>query len=207
MYDALIFDWSGTLGDDLDLVIDATNHVFKKFQKPVISKKEFQTEFCLPYLNFYQKFIPHIPQKEIDKIFYEGFRFSKEKVSLLEGAEELLQFIQEKKMQLFMLTSVNEELLFPQLLELKVEKYFDKIYAGVIDKCDKIPQIIAEQNLEGKRVAFVGDMQHDIEAAKTVNIDSIALSGGYTSEKNLLESNPDFLFPDLKSFFHLLQSY
>ena len=48
----IIFDWSGTLVDDLPGVWQATNHVFKRAGISQITLEKFRAEFTLPFKNF-----------------------------------------------------------------------------------------------------------------------------------------------------------
>ena len=53
----IIFDWSGTLVDDLPAVWEATNYVLTQAERPEMSLEQFRAEFCLPFTIFYDK--PH----------------------------------------------------------------------------------------------------------------------------------------------------
>ena len=48
----IIFDWSGTLVDDLTPVLTATNHVFGLHGKPLFDRETFREKFYLPYKGF-----------------------------------------------------------------------------------------------------------------------------------------------------------
>jgi len=45
----IIFDWSGTLVDDLPAVLKASNFVLTQAGRPEMSMEEFRAEFSLPY--------------------------------------------------------------------------------------------------------------------------------------------------------------
>ncbi|MGZ4961641.1 MAG: HAD family hydrolase, partial [Limisphaerales bacterium] len=45
----IIFDWSGTLVDDLPAVLKATNYVLEKCGVETMSRDTFRKEFCLPF--------------------------------------------------------------------------------------------------------------------------------------------------------------
>ena len=45
----IIFDWSGTLVDDLPAVWEATNHVFAQSGIAPLSLEQFRAEFALPF--------------------------------------------------------------------------------------------------------------------------------------------------------------
>ena len=52
-YRSLIFDWSGTLVDDLPPTLYATNMVLGEYNVPTLSREEFRQRFRLPYPEFY----------------------------------------------------------------------------------------------------------------------------------------------------------
>ena len=56
----LIFDWSGTLADDLGPVIEATNLIFRHYGKPELLLEEFRERFCLPFDSFYEEHLPGV---------------------------------------------------------------------------------------------------------------------------------------------------
>ena len=49
MFRNLIFDWSGTLVDDLGPVIEATNAVLGKYAIAALDREGFRRCFRLPY--------------------------------------------------------------------------------------------------------------------------------------------------------------
>ena len=51
----IIFDWSGTLVDDLSAVWRSTNFTLENADRPPLSLKEFRAEFCLPFNEFYER--------------------------------------------------------------------------------------------------------------------------------------------------------
>ena len=81
----LIFDWSGTLVDDLTPVLEATNRVFAAHGKPPFDRQAFREKFYLPYEGFYKEHIPHAPLHELEEIFREVFRELHHSVTLLPG--------------------------------------------------------------------------------------------------------------------------
>lgn len=48
MFKNLIFDWSGTLVDDLALTLDASNYVFSQYGKPCMDRDEFRANSSFP---------------------------------------------------------------------------------------------------------------------------------------------------------------
>jgi phosphoglycolate phosphatase len=50
----LIFDWSGTLADDLPSVLCAVNGMLRAAGRAELTRAEFQARFRLPYPEFFR---------------------------------------------------------------------------------------------------------------------------------------------------------
>ena len=64
----IIFDWSGTLVDDLPAVWKATNFVLAKAERPEMSLEEFRAEFSLPFVDFYDRHTPDVPLPQLELV-------------------------------------------------------------------------------------------------------------------------------------------
>ena len=62
----IIFDWSGTLVDDLPAVWEASNHVLAQAGRPEMTLEQFRAEFQLPFTTFYNKHTPHVPMPQLE---------------------------------------------------------------------------------------------------------------------------------------------
>lgn len=92
MFKNIIFDWSGTLVDDLALTLDASNYVFSQYGKPCMNRDEFRAEFQLPYPDYYARVLPHADLDELEDHFRYAFRVSNAPVEVLPNAREFLEF-------------------------------------------------------------------------------------------------------------------
>ena len=78
--------------------------------------------------------------------------------------------------------------------------HFESIYAGVIDKRDRIGEILDTHQLDRSTTAFVGDMAHDLQTAKHGGVDSVAVATGYDPVDRLTANDPTHLFDHLSDF-------
>jgi len=51
----IIWDWNGTLLDDVDICIDTINALLSKYKKKPISKESYKSLFTFPVQNYYSK--------------------------------------------------------------------------------------------------------------------------------------------------------
>jgi phosphoglycolate phosphatase-like HAD superfamily hydrolase/8-oxo-dGTP pyrophosphatase MutT (NUDIX family) len=197
MFRNLIFDWSGTLVDDLGPVLEATNFVFGQYGLEAFDRDRFRRHFRLPYREFYEEFLPGVPLEELEEHFRPAFRESKVPVTVLPHAREKLEWCADHGIRAFVLTSMDAEAFGKQLEEFGLGGFFEATYAGVLDKRDVIHRILETHRLDPAETAFVGDMTHDVETARHGGVSSIAVLTGYTHAEPLAAVRPDLTVPDL----------
>jgi phosphoglycolate phosphatase-like HAD superfamily hydrolase/ADP-ribose pyrophosphatase YjhB (NUDIX family) len=193
----VIFDWSGTLVDDLPAVWKATNYVLAQSERAEMSLEEFRAEFCLPFTLFYDKYTPHVPLPQLESWFHSEFRQAQDSVCELPHAREFLEFCRKHHLRTFLLSTVHQDHFAVQETVIGFGKYIDKPYLGVWDKRKKIHDILAENKLEPDETLFVGDMQHDIETARHGGIHSCAVLTGYNTLNQLRAARPDVIVEHL----------
>jgi phosphoglycolate phosphatase-like HAD superfamily hydrolase/ADP-ribose pyrophosphatase YjhB (NUDIX family) len=203
----IIFDWSGTLVDDLGPVVEATNKVFAEFGKPPFTVDDFREKFRLPFTDFYREHLPEATFDQLEAHYHTSFKLLQETIEPLPGALEILQWCRSVGMKVFLLSSIHAEHFAVQGERLGLKEYFDRAYTMVLDKRHKILELLAEYDLNPHETMFVGDMQHDVDAARKGGVLSCAVLTGYDSLAKLTASRPDLLFKDLPSVLRHLQRH
>jgi phosphoglycolate phosphatase len=197
MFKNLIFDWSGTLVDDMGPVIEATNAVLGKYGIAPYDREGFRRSVRLPYREFYEEILPGVDLMELEAHFRPAFDGAVSLVTVLPHAREKLEWAKSRGLRMFVLTSMDADAFTRQLDEFGMRDFFEETYAGVLDKRDVIEAIIETHGLAKDETAFVGDMTHDVETAKHGGISSIAVLTGYHHAEVLAGVRPDITVPDL----------
>jgi phosphoglycolate phosphatase len=193
----LIFDWSGTVVDDLPPVIEATNAVLKYAGRPTMDRETFRRRFRLPYTEFYAEETPHVPMAELEREFRAAFASSTAPVTLLPGARQFLEQMQQEQRRMFVLSSAPAEAVVAQAKNLGIDHFFESFHAGIIDKRAYIATLMEQHGLTATELLYVGDMVHDIETARHVGIFSVGVLTGYDYPEVLSKAKPDLLLEDL----------
>ncbi len=201
---SIIFDWSGTLVDDLPAVWRATNDVFRNAGVTELSMDEFRKEFQLPFKGFYRRFLPDVPMEQLEEWFHSSFRRHQDLVTGLPHAKEFLRFCRARHVRTFLLSTVSEEHYATQAAKTGFGQYIDKPYLGVWDKRKKIHEILESNGLVSGETVFIGDMEHDIETAKHGGVRSCAVLTGYNKMHQLKAAEPDVLVEHLGELRELL---
>lgn len=199
-----LFDWSGTLADDLGPVWRATNLIFREYGKPPLSLEEFRRHFRLPFAGFYAELLPEATEEGLEALYERFFLGLNDDVQLLPGALEILDFCRASGHRIFLLSTIKASHFDLQATRLGVRDAFETAYVQINDKREKIRAILAEHQLDPSETAFVGDMVHDVETARYGGITSIALLTGFDSIEKLAPAQPDFLVRDLPTLLRLL---
>ncbi len=201
----VIFDWSGTLVDDLPAVLAATNAVFEECGVEIMTLETFRAEFCLPFKNFYDRYIPHVPVADLEKTFHASFHKLQDNIVALPHAEEFLIFCRKRGVRTFVLSTVHKDYFALQAAAAGFDKYIDRPYTGVWDKRLKILELLSENNLDPAETVFIGDMQHDVDTAKHGGVHSCAVLTGYNRLDQLRASDPDVIVEHLGELRQILE--
>lgn len=202
----IIFDWSGTLVDDLPAVWEATNHVLKQAGLPERTLEEFRAEFCLPFKKFYDKYLPQVPMEQLEIWFHSRFKECQDSVVPLPHAREFLQFSRARSLRTFVLSSVHRDHFATQADVAAFTDFIDEAFVGVWDKREKIHSILEKHQLRPEETLFIGDMQHDIETARHGGVHSCAVLTGYNNLAQLRAAEPELIVEHLGELRQLLTS-
>jgi len=203
----IIFDWSGTLVDDLPAVLAATNSVFEECGVEKISLEKFRAEFCLPFQHFYDRFLPHVPLADLERSFHGHFRHVQGAVAALPHAGEFLLFCRRHGLRTFVLSTVHKDYFASQAAACGFERFIDRAYLGIWDKRAKIAELLSENHLDPRETLFIGDMQHDIETAKHGGVHSCGVLTGYNRLEQLRVSEPDVIVEHLGELREILERH
>jgi phosphoglycolate phosphatase len=201
----IIFDWSGTLVDDLPAVLQASNFVLTQAGKTEMTLEEFRAEFCLPFTNFYNRHTPNVPMPQLEEWFHAEFKRAQTSVRELPHARAFLEFCRENKLRLFLLSSVHTDHFHVQSGVTGFGAFLEKPYTGVWNKSEKIHEILSENHLHPHETLFIGDMQHDIETAQHGGVHSCAVLTGYNTLEQLRGAKPDLIVEHLSELRDILE--
>jgi phosphoglycolate phosphatase len=203
----VILDWSGTLVDDLPAVWQATNHVFRQAGLSEMSLDQFRAEFCLPFKKFYERIAPRLPMAQLEDWFHSHFIQSQNSVSELPHAREFLDYCRQRKARLFVLSTVHPDHFATQCALTRFGEYFEATCVGVPDKQVRLPELLREYRLRPVETLFIGDMQHDVDAAKSAGVFSCAVLSGYSGLQQLRASAPDVIVEHLGELRSILEQH
>ena len=193
----IIFDWSGTLVDDLPAVLKASNYVLTQSGRTAMSLEQFRAEFTLPFKKFYDRHTPEVAMPQLEEWFHGEFRRVQDTVIELPHARTFLEFCRAEKIRTFVLSTVHGDYFKTQCRVTGFDAFLDKPYTDVWDKREKIHEILRDNHLVPHETLFIGDMEHDIETARHGGIHCCAVLTGYNTLDQLRAAKPDLIVEHL----------
>ncbi|WKN31594.1 HAD-IA family hydrolase [Porifericola rhodea] len=203
----LLFDFDGTIADSLHRLLQISNSFAEEYGFQKIEEKDiplFRTKSTLEAfreLNVPLLKVPVIAAK-VKKAFQQEVHLSRPFPQMKEVLEQLsLVFC------LGILTS-NSEHNVGQFLKTHKLNHFDFIYtsSNLFGKSRSLRRIMREKAIKMSEIVYIGDEMRDIEAAKNIGMDMIAVSWGAHTEKVLATLKPTYIVHKPSELLTLLQA-
>jgi phosphoglycolate phosphatase len=207
-YSHIIWDWNGTLFNDVELCADVFNNLLYKYKINRISLDEYREIFTFPVKNYYEKAGLDFTINSFEKLGQEWmneYEERKNSCSLFGDTIEVLDYIHKANIPQSILSAYPRQTLLEIVRIMKIESFFSFIYGlGHIYATGKIElglQLIKEIGTEGK-VLFIGDTVHDFEVSEKINADCILVANGHQAKYKLQQTNA-VVIDQLKDIVHL----
>lgn len=198
----IIWDYNGTLLNDIDLCIDVMNGMLRKNGMPLISQQEYQTKFTFPVKDYYSAIgwdFDKISFEDVGHEFIDGYRERLPEAGLFSDVKTTLERIEKKGLSQHILSAMEAGFLLESVKQLGIQEHFISIN-GINNhlakgKADIAQQLIDNGVLDPKRSLMIGDTLHDAEIAKAFDMKCILVASGHHSYERLSESG----FPVIKT--------
>lgn len=127
--------------------------------------------------------------------------------ALIPGARQTLAKLRESYELVLVSLREDREALLDQLEELALRKFFKSVYSPLEpDKAaSKADLIKRQQDRNGDDVAFVGDSEEDIAAARELGIDAVSVTTGVRGRRYLEARGPDEVISSVRELLRILR--
>ncbi|MDD3284592.1 MAG: HAD family hydrolase [Patescibacteria group bacterium] len=200
---SIIFDWAGVISNSFETNSILINAVLERFGAKRMSLDEIRENWEMPYMKFYNKFLPNLTIKEEAEAFSEFFKDSK-KANIYPGVKNILEKFYDNKINMFVVTGDLDISFREDMNRYGLGNIFTKIYTNVHDKTKIIGQVINENKLDINNTYIIADTTHEMEIGKIYNIKTVAITWGFQSREKLKLSNPDYLIDNFEEFENII---
>jgi phosphoglycolate phosphatase-like HAD superfamily hydrolase len=190
----LVWDWNGTLVDDLALVISATNAAFASVGGRAVGVEEHRRQFRRPIADYYGQVLGRVVSPDefarLDKLFHDAYRAGKVNLALAEDAEAAMRSWPGTQSLLSMW--FHDELV-PTIEAHGLTELFTRV-DGLRPgndgdrKAGHLAAHLVALGLDGREVVLIGDSFDDADAAESVGARCVLYTGGFTDPVRLRAS-------------------
>jgi len=206
-YSHIIWDWNGTLLDDVALSIASVNVMLKKRNMPTLDSIDaYHNVFCFPVIDYYRRMGFNFDIEPFDKIAVEYIDLYYNDMGGAELFPEAIQILADCHrigIRQIILSASESSRLLSQIEPFDIFHFFDdilgidNIYATSKTELgrDYINRIKPEDAL------MIGDTIHDKQVADALGIDCVIVACGHQSKRTLLSCGATVLdsLPDVRT--------
>ena len=193
----VVWDWNGTLFDDLNVVLAAVNRGVEPFGVPPVTLDHYRDHYTRPVKRFYDDLLGRAltqdEWKELDERFHAGYRELLDRAHLSEDAREALETVAQRGITQSLLSMFPHDELVPLVERLGIAHYFDRI-DGLRGEPGDAKAAYLEEHLrwliideDPSTVLVVGDTPDDAVAAGHVGAQCVLVDNG-SHHRHELES-------------------
>ncbi len=195
-YTHLIWDFNGTLLDDVPADFGAANRLLRNHGLPELRDlDEYRAVFGFPVIEYYRRLgfdFSKNPYEELAKEWVEDYESWADQLTLYPDVPRILHTVQEKRIPQTLLSATEKGMLMGQLEQLGIGSFFDEIYGADNYHAHGKADLAREWKKEhpGATPLMIGDTDHDAQIAKLLGADVILLTCGHQARKTLEEAHP-----------------
>lgn len=196
-YEAVIFDWDGTLMDSTHSIVESIQLASADVGLPVPSAFQASWIIGLSLESGLYKAVPDLTA-ELMPTFLERYRqhfFQRDStIKMFDGAVSMLDGLREQAVPISVATGKSRQGLDRVLDSVGLVHYFNTTRCADETQSKPDPQmlheILWELDLKPEQVLMVGDTTHDIHMAHNAGMDSLAVTYGAHTVETLEQSEP-----------------
>lgn len=201
----VIFDFDGTIADSLPLVLELFYAWAKVDPYPPAEIERLR--------NMSLKEVMHdvgVPLWKVPSLLIKArAKFGKRiiEVPIVNGMKQMLKNLKSLEYDMYVMSSNSSQNINKFLKDNKIDQYFKGVHGNtaLFGKAAALKTIMRKYNLDPKESCYIGDEIRDVDAAKKVNLKSIAVNWGFNGDEILKSHKPDHLVSKPEQIIKLLQ--
>ena len=191
-YQHIIWDWNGTLLDDIHLCILIINSLLETQELPPVSSDSYRAVFRFPVIDYYRDLgfdFSLAPFEELSTAFISAYELGRSHCQLMPGARIILPYLLENDYTQFILSASKQEYLDRAVLEYGLAELFlsqhgiDNHHAA--GKLAAGRELLAAHPRNPAEFLLVGDTLHDAQVAQALGVDCCLIPNGHQSAQRL----------------------
>ena len=188
-FDLLIFDFNGTLQDDLHYIYECgPRRIFKKFGLYCPSLDEYRAEVGGDFMSsfYWPRGIPReVSAKDLNEIMKQAMKEHGEPPHLFLDALEALEAVVKSGCQSVLVSAYDSAKLADALRRHGLEKRFSHVSGDIRDKAAEFVRLMDACGVAPERTAAVGDTVEDAAAAAGAGVTPFVCPRGFHTRERI----------------------
>jgi phosphoglycolate phosphatase len=189
---AIIWDWNGTLLNDIAICIHCMNMLLRDRQLPLLDREKYREIFTFPVKDYYRKAGIDFHKEDFEKPAMEFIKLYYTQLTHADLFPDTIYTLKELANRGYyqtILSAMEHESLVESLHEKGVYNFFDLVN-GIGDhyahsKLEVGVELLKKMNFSKKEIILVGDSLHDLEVANSLELDYVLIANGHQSKQRL----------------------
>jgi phosphoglycolate phosphatase len=194
-FDAVIWDWNGTLLNDVVVVVETINQLLSDRKLPQLTVAKYLEVFTFPVRDYYSKIGFDFQNEPFEIPALQFITIYNEVVTLCGLYDEVVPVLtgfQNRGIRQFILSAMEQNQLVKTVSDNGISHFFDDLYGldnhYAHSKVDNGKLLIRNNDLNPDHTLLVGDTIHDYEVAQTIGCSCILIANGHQSKARLLST-------------------
>ena len=192
----VLWDWNGTLLDDLDLCVESLNWLLKEFGYPQqYATPAYKEIFGFPIIDYYRRAGFDFEKDSFEVLaqrYMEHYIPASRACGLTPFARRALAQVQEKGIEQVVLSASPITTLTAQVGRAGIGEYFSTLLGlGDIYAKSKVElgmDFLARRGFEPSSALMVGDTLHDWEVAQAMGVRCVLCAAGHQNGETLAKA-------------------
>lgn len=191
-YETIIWDWNGTLLNDIWLCLEITNHILAEQNKGQLDEAHYKEVFGFPVVEYYQRIGIDFERESFAVLAEKWIASYNAKVRQCQLHDQVVEVLDEcsgQRFKQFILTAAHKESVWQLLHHYSIRDHFTGIEgldnARAESKVQRGKQLIRKNRINPQEAVLIGDTIHDYEVAQAIGVDCILIANGHQSRKRL----------------------
>ncbi len=194
-YKHIIWDWNGTIFNDVNLGIDIINKLLIPRGLSTLTVDIYKKVFTIPVKDYYANLgfdFSKEPFEIVGKYWMDEYERRKFECGLFNGVEKLMNKIQNLGIGQSILSAYSQHTLEEMVDHFNLRKYFthivglDNIYAA--SKMHLGKDLMNRLGNGKGETLVIGDTLHDFEVASEIGADCVLVASGHQDKNRLLNA-------------------
>ncbi len=194
-YTNIIWDWNGTLLNDVALCVDIANGILVNHNDTQLNIETYRDVFGFPITAYYEKIGIDFEKESFEALttkFITAYNADVKNSCLQVSVNEVLEQFKQTKIDQFVLTAAYKKDAIHLLNHYGIIDYF-KMVEGLDNyraesKMDRGHHLLKVNKIDKSKTVLIGDTIHDLEVANEFGVHCILVANGHQS-KNRLEAS------------------